>query len=117
MQITTELHGDVAIVTMDDGKKNAITPQALTDLNAAFDRAESEAKAVVLAGRAGSFCAGFDLSIMTSGDVDAVRAIAKGAGELAVRLWSFPKPLVAALHRARLHHRCDLVVHVRHPHR
>jgi len=96
MQITTELHGDVSIITMDDGKKNAVTPQALTDLNAAFDQAESEAKAVVLAGRPGSFCAGFDLSIMTSGDADAVRAIAKGGGELAVRLWSFPKPLVAA---------------------
>ena len=96
MNVTTETHGDVAVITMDDGKKNAITPQALADLNDAFDRAESDAKAVVLAGRPGSFCAGFDLSIMTSGDVDAVRAVAKGGGELAVRLWSFPKPLVAA---------------------
>ena len=73
MQITSELTGDVALITMDDGKKNAITPQAIADLNTAFDGAESDAKAVVLAGRPGSFCAGFDLSIMTGGDMDAIR--------------------------------------------
>jgi enoyl-CoA hydratase len=96
MQISTRTEGGIALITMDDGKKNAITHQALADLNVAFDRAESDAKAVVLAGRPGSFCAGFDLSIMTSGDMDAIRTLAKAAGELAVRLWSFPKPLVAA---------------------
>lgn len=96
MEITTEVRGDVALITMDDGKKNAITPEAEADLNAALDDAEANAKAVVLAGRPGSFCAGFDLSIMGSGDLDAIRAVAKGGGELAVRLWSFPKPLVAA---------------------
>ena len=96
MQISTRTEGGVALIAMDDGKKNAITHQALADLNVAFDRAESDAEAVVLAGRPGSFCAGFDLSIMTSGDMDAIRTLAKAAGELAVRLWSFPKPLVAA---------------------
>ncbi|MDZ7676670.1 MAG: crotonase/enoyl-CoA hydratase family protein [Acidimicrobiales bacterium] len=96
MEVTTEFRGDVALITMDDGKKNAITPEAEADLNVALDDAEANAGAVVLAGRPGSFCAGFDLSIMTSGDLDAIRAVAKGGGELAVRLWSFPKPLVAA---------------------
>lgn len=96
MKITTRSTGDVVLITMDDAKKNAITPEALTDLNAALDEAESDAGAVVLAGRPGSFCAGFDLSIMQSGDMDAIRHLAKTAGEFAVRLWSFPKPLVAA---------------------
>ena len=96
MQISTQAIGDVALITMDDGKKNAMTPQGVADLDAALDRAEADAKAVVLAGRPGSFCAGFDLAIMTSGDMDAIRTLAKAAGELAVRLWAFPKPLVAA---------------------
>ena len=96
MDITTEINDDIALITMDDGKKNAITPQALTELNAALDEAESGAGAVVLSGRPGSFCAGFDLSIMTGGDIDAVRTVAKTGGEFALRLWSFPKPLVAA---------------------
>jgi enoyl-CoA hydratase/carnithine racemase len=38
----------------------------------------------------------FDLSIMTSGDADAIRTVAKGGGGVAVRLRSFPKPPVAA---------------------
>jgi enoyl-CoA hydratase len=96
MQVTTEVDGDVALITMDDGKKNAITPEVYADLNAAFDRAESEAKAVVLAGREGAFCAGFDLATMTSGDVEAILEVARGGAEFALRLWSFPKPLVTA---------------------
>ncbi len=96
MKITTERHGDVALITMDDGKKNAMTPDALARLSSALDEAEAGSGAVVLAGRPGSFCAGFDLSIMTGGDTDAIRAVSKGGGSLAVRLWSFPKPLVAA---------------------
>ena len=61
MEIDNRSNGDVALITMDDAKKNAITPEALTGLNAAPDEAESDAKAVVLAGRPGSFCAGFDI--------------------------------------------------------
>ena len=96
MQVTTEVDGDVALITMDDGKKNAITPEVYAHLNAAFDRAESEAKAVVLAGREGAFCAGFDLATMTSGDAQAILEVARGGAEFALRLWSFPKPLVIA---------------------
>lgn len=96
MDISIDMQDDVAVITMDDGKKNAMTKQALADLNAAFDRAEADAKAVVLAGRPGSFCAGFDLATMTGGDMNAIMELSQGGGKLALRLWSFPKPLVAA---------------------
>lgn len=96
MDVSIDLEQDVALITMDDGKKNAITPQALADLNAALDKAEADARAVVLAGRPGSFCAGFDLATMTGGDTKAMMALGQGGGKLALRLWSFPKPLVAA---------------------
>lgn len=96
MDIGLDLRDDVALITLDDGKKNAITPDALADLNVAFDKAEADAKAVVLAGRPGSFCAGFDLATMTGGDVKAIMALGGGGGRFALRLWSFPKPLVAA---------------------
>ena len=33
---------------------------------------------------------------MGSGDMNAIRSLAKAAGEFAVRLWYFPKPLVTA---------------------
>ena len=57
---------------------------------------QDDAKAVVLAGRPGSFCAGFHLPTMTGGDVKAIMALGQGGGKLALRLWSLPKPLVAA---------------------
>jgi len=96
VDVSIDLQDDVALIVMDDGKKNAITPQALAELNVAFDKAAADAKAVVLAGRPGSFCAGFDLATMTGGDVKAMMALGQGGGRLALRLWSFPKPLVAA---------------------
>ena len=96
MDISIDLQDDVALITMDDGKKNAITREALADLNVAFDKAEADAQAVVLAGRPGSFCAGFHLPTMTGGDVKAIMALGQGGGRFALRLWSSPKPLVAA---------------------
>ncbi|MEO0492470.1 MAG: crotonase/enoyl-CoA hydratase family protein [Actinomycetota bacterium] len=96
MQITTEITDGVALITMDDGKKNAITPDAYADLDAALDQAEADADAIVFAGRPGAFCAGFDLATMTSGDVDAIMEIARGGARFALRLWSTPKPLVTA---------------------
>lgn len=96
MEVAIDLQDEVALISLDDGKKNAITEPALADLNVAFDKAEADAKAVVLAGRPGSFCAGFDLATMTGTDVKAIMALGHGGGKLALRLWSFPKPLVAA---------------------
>ena len=96
MSVTLTIENDVALITMDDGKKNAVTQAVLADLESALDTTEVDAKAVVLAGRPGSFCAGFDLATMTGGDRQAARALGSRGGALAVRLYSFPKPLVAA---------------------
>ena len=58
------LSDDVATITFDDGKANALSRAAIDAINAALDRAETEAKAVVFAGRPGRFSAGFDLSVI-----------------------------------------------------
>ncbi len=80
MDIAIDVQDEVALITMDDGKKNAIDLQALADLNVAFDKAEADAKAAVLAGRPGSFCAGFDLATMTGTDMKAMMALGQGGG-------------------------------------
>lgn len=90
-----ELRDDVALVTMDDGKANALSHEMLDQLGAAFDRAEKEAKAVVLSGREGKFSAGFDLRVMMSGPQAAVELVMKG-GELLLRLYELGMPLVIA---------------------
>ena len=46
-----ELIDHVAVVTLDDGKANAFNPHMIATVNGLLDRAESEAKAMVLMGR------------------------------------------------------------------
>lgn len=67
MEIDFSITDDIALIRMDDGKKNAMTIAGLEKINTALDEAEKDAKAVVIAGRPGSFCAGFDLATMTRG--------------------------------------------------
>jgi len=93
--IQYQLEGEVAVITMDDGKANALSHDILTALDAALDRAEKEAKAVILAGRPGRFSAGFDLATMMSGPENA-RALLKHGGEVYMRLYGLPMPLVIA---------------------
>lgn len=85
----------VALITLDDGKANAVSPALVAALGAALDRAEGEAQAVVLAGRPGRFSAGFDLSVMTAG-VESMRALVLAGAELALRMYTYPRPLVMA---------------------
>ncbi len=89
-------HDSVALITMDDGKANALSPTMVSALSEAFDRAEKEADAVILAGRPGRFSAGFDLKIMATGPEAAMSMILQG-GELFLRLYEFPKPIVMAV--------------------
>jgi enoyl-CoA hydratase len=87
------LEGSVARLAFDDGKANVVSPTSLPALNAALDRAEKEAGAVALFGRAGRFCAGFDLGTMQSGAEPARRLVAGGA-LFAARLAASPLPIV-----------------------
>ena len=96
MHIHLDVSDGIATVRMDDGKKNAITPAAAADLAEALDEAEAKADALVLAGRPGSFCAGFDLATMTGDDARAIVELGQAGGRLALRLYRCPKPLVAA---------------------
>ena len=61
--VTTELRDGVAAITLDDGKANALSHDAITALDEALDKAEAEAAAVALFGREGKFSAGFDLNV------------------------------------------------------
>jgi enoyl-CoA hydratase len=94
-QLAYALDGTVAVVTLDDGKANAISHDVLAALHGALDRAEQEATAVLLVGRPGRFSAGFDLSVMTSGN-EPMRALVSAGAELLNRLFTFPMPVVAA---------------------
>jgi enoyl-CoA hydratase len=93
--LTYTLEDSVAVVRMDDGKANALSVVMIDALLAALDRAEREAKALVLAGRDERFCAGFDLRVMMSGPEQAVALLTRG-GDLLMRLYDAKIPLVIA---------------------
>jgi len=93
--VSYELDGSVAIIGLDDGKANAISHDLVDALHAALDRAESEARAVVIVGREGRFSAGFHLPTMTAG-TDEMRGLVTAGAELLFRLYLFPRPVVVA---------------------
>jgi len=91
--VTLDVTDDIAVIRLDDGKANALGHVALDGLDDALDQA-GDAKAVVLFGREGKFSAGFDLSVMKEGPEAAQALVHKGA-ELLMRLYGFPKPVLA----------------------
>jgi enoyl-CoA hydratase len=90
-----EVAGGVAAIRLDDGKANALGPATIAAIHGALDRAERDARAVVLAGRPGRFSAGFDLKVMRQGRAELIALVTAGA-ELGLRLYEFPRPVVVA---------------------
>lgn len=82
-------------ITMDDGKKNALSPDMFVQLGAAFDRAQADGGVVVLSGREDVFSGGFDLRVLGGGGRGAFDMVRSGF-ELAERLLAFPAPIVGA---------------------
>ena len=93
--VNYELQGTVAVITIDDGKANAISHAIASGVHDALTRARSEARSVVIAGRPGRFSAGFDLPTMTS-SAEAARDLLRAGAELALEINEFPMPVVMA---------------------
>jgi enoyl-CoA hydratase len=93
--ITTTHDEGVAVIHLDDGKANVFSYALLDALTAALDKAEAEAKAVLLVGRPGRFSGGFDLTEMTKGPKEAA-ALALAGGRVLLRLYACPLPTVVA---------------------
>lgn len=92
--VRTASEGGVTTITMDDGKVNALSPAMQQALHDGLDGAEAAGDAVLIAGRAGRFSAGYDLSL--SGDPEAFVNQVKTGFELCERLLGFPHPVVIA---------------------
>jgi enoyl-CoA hydratase len=87
------LEDKVAVVTMDDGKANALSDVMIPALLEALARAEKEASAIVLLGRQDRFCAGFDMKVMMS-TPEAARDLLKNGAALLMKLYASRVPLV-----------------------
>lgn len=89
------LQGGVATICIDDGKRNALSPQVLREIYEAFDQAESDKALVILTGRESVFSAGFDLHVMKRGGMSALGMLRAGYA-LTARILSYPHPVIAA---------------------
>ena len=94
--VSYEQTGDVAVLTMDDGKANAFSLGMTNALMSGLDRAEREAGAVVITGRPGVLCAGFDLKVIRGDDAEAKEAMRMAGVETLLRLYLHPQPVVIA---------------------
>ena len=77
--VTTEVDEEIVVSRVDDGKANAITHGIVEGLHAALDRAEADDVGA--------------LAVMQSG-MDAARDLLRAGGDLALRIYTFPKPVV-----------------------
>jgi enoyl-CoA hydratase len=89
---TKETH---AIITIKNGKANAISHQVIDGLNEGLTKAKSENKVVIITGQPGIFSAGFDLKVMTESPESAKELVTKGS-KLSLRMLAFPKPIIIA---------------------
>jgi len=89
------LQDQVATIRIDDGKRNALSPQVLHEIYQALDRAESDRAIVIMTGRESVFSAGFDLHVMKRGGVNALRMLRAGYA-LTARIMAYPYPVIAA---------------------
>ena len=96
--ITYDLRDNVAQITLDDGKVNAMALPFFEGLGAAFDRAEKDgARAVVIAGRPGFFSAGLNLKLLPTLPPDELKKSMLAFPRIMLRAYTLPIPTVAAM--------------------
>ncbi len=88
----------VTLITIDDGKANALSKSIISDVRAALTACEADPNciAAVIAGREGRFSAGFDLSVVQGGDVAATTDLVASGGDLVRHIYGATIPVVAA---------------------
>ena len=87
---------DISIITLDDGNANVFSPKMIQDVNECLDKVPTESGALIITGRDGMFSAGFDLKIISSGDMQATMDMSLSGFKLLSRIFSFPRPILAA---------------------
>jgi enoyl-CoA hydratase len=68
----------------------------IQDVNECLDKVPTESGALIITGREGMFSAGFDLKIISAGDIQATMDMSLSGFKLLSRIFSFPRPVLAA---------------------
>ena len=87
---------DISIITLDDGKANVFSPTMIDHFNGCLDKVPTEKGALIITGREGMFSGGFDLKIISSGDMKLIQEMTISGFRLLLRILTFPRPVLAA---------------------
>jgi len=92
------LHGDIAVLQLDNGKANALNPALLQILEDGLDAFDGgEGRSLVLTGYDRFFCAGLDLVTLSAMDRGAMGSFMAHFERLMTRLFHCPRPVLAAV--------------------
>jgi enoyl-CoA hydratase len=95
--VSTEIRDNVAIVTLDDGKANALSSPFMSAASDALSAAARTSGAVVVVGRQGFFSGGLDIKLMpTLSHLERCEMV-RDLGKLLLTAFLLPRPLVAAV--------------------
>jgi methylglutaconyl-CoA hydratase len=108
-----EFTGDIAMITLSrPEKRNAITAEMIAELFSAFSELEaSPARVLILTGAGKAFCSGMDLEALKALATQSPAEQREDADRLArlcLRIWSFPKPTIAAVNGHAIAGGCGL---------
>ena len=111
--VNCEVQGAVAVLTIDRPKAlNALNPEVLADLKAAFEGIDQNAvRCVVLTGAGDkSFVAGADIGSMSTMTKAEGEAFGKLGNDIFLMIESFPLPVIAAVNGFALGGGCELAM-------
>lgn len=108
-----ELDGELGALTFDrPDKRNAISPEMIAELLTVLDEVESSpARVVILTGAGKAFCSGMDLDALKSISTQSAEQSLESSRRMAQmfrRIYSFPKPLIAAVNGAAIAGGCGI---------
>ena len=107
------IEADIALLTLNrPEKRNALSPQLIEELLAALDAVEAApVRVLILTGEGTVFCSGMDLEYLkglAGQSAEQNLADARRTVRMFRRLWSFPKPLIAAVNGPALAGGCGI---------
>lgn len=108
-----DISGAVATITLNrPDKRNAISATMIAELQTALDEIEtSHARVGILTGTGKAFCSGMDLEMLAAIAQQSAAENQEDSRRLAKlfrRIWSFPRPLIAAVNGAALAGGCGI---------
>src|SRR5262252_1565944 len=108
-----EISGHIAHITLNrPEKRNAISATMIAELQSALDEIEKgHARVGIVTGAGTAFCAGMDLEMLSAISQQSPAENQEDSRRMAKmfrRIWSFPRPLIAAVNGAALAGGCGI---------